>query len=72
MATTYEIRSATRAVSVQDASSAQEAVLSYVRSLGSRDDEITRLGADVVSWRGAVFRAVPAASDDALSYQAQG
>ncbi|MDQ3671710.1 MAG: hypothetical protein M3364_04625 [Actinomycetota bacterium] len=67
MATEYEIYSAKRAVSVQDASSAQEAVLSYVRSLGSQDDEITRLGVDTVAWRGAVFQAVPAASDDPLS-----
>lgn len=67
MATMYEIRSASKAVSVQDASSPQEAVLSYVRSLGSRDDEITRLGADAVAWRGAVFRAVPAASDEGNS-----
>jgi hypothetical protein len=34
--------------------------MDYVRSLGCRDAEVARLGADAVSWRGAVFRAVPA------------
>ena len=34
--------------------------MDYVRSLGCRDVEVARLGADAVSWRGAVFRAVPA------------
>jgi len=33
--------------------------MDYVRSLGCRDDEIARLGADALSWRGAVYRAVP-------------
>jgi len=30
-----------------------------VRGLGCRDDEIVRLGAYAVPWRGAVFRADP-------------
>ena len=33
--------------------------MDYVLSLGYRDDEIARLGADALSWRGAVYRAVP-------------
>jgi hypothetical protein len=31
--------------------------MDYVRSLGCSRDEITSLGADAVSWRGAVYRA---------------
>jgi hypothetical protein len=45
---------------VQQASSAQEAVIDYVRSLGCAIDEMTRLGVDSVAWRGAVFSAAPA------------
>jgi len=44
--------------------------MDYVRSLGCRDAEIARLGADALSWRGAVYRAVPVAaapSHDGLS-----
>ena len=55
----YEVRSGGRLVSHQDASTAQEAVLHYVRSLGSREDEIRRLGPDSVAWRGAIFTAAP-------------
>ncbi len=64
MRTSYEIRSAGRPISLQNASSAQEAVFDYVRSLGCRDDEIRRIAADAVAWRGAVFNAVAAVSDD--------
>jgi hypothetical protein len=60
MITRFEIRSAGRSVTVCEGSTAQQALVDYVRSLGCRDDEITRLGPDVVSWRGAVFRAEPA------------
>jgi hypothetical protein len=61
-ATGYEVRSGGRTVSQQEASSAQEAVLHYVRSLGSREDEIMRLAPDAVAWRGAVFSAMPAST----------
>lgn len=57
-ATIYEVRSAGRLISRQEASTAQEAVLQYVRSLGCRDNEIMRVAADTVAWRGAVFSAV--------------
>jgi len=39
-------------------SSALEAVIDYVRSFGS-SNEITILGVDTVTWRGATFSAVP-------------
>ena len=58
--THFEVRSGRRPVTLLEASTPQEAVLDYVRSLGCRDDEIHRLGSDAVAWRGAVFSAVPA------------
>ena len=63
MSATYELRAGRRAVAHRVAPNAQIALLDYVHSLGCRDDEITRLGVDAVSWRGAVFRAVPVASE---------
>jgi hypothetical protein len=54
----YEIRSGERAVSVKDGPSAQQALLDYVKSLGCKDAEIIRLGADAVAWRGARYTAV--------------
>jgi hypothetical protein len=57
--TTYEVRSGRHTVAQKQAASAQEALMDYVRGLGCRDDEIVRLGADSVSWRGAIFRAEP-------------
>lgn len=56
----FEIRSGRRTVSIQSSINAQQAVMDYVRSFGCKDDEITRLGPDAVSWRGARFNAVPA------------
>ena len=54
----YEIHSGRRVVSTQFSVSPLQAVLDYVRSYGVKDDEITRLGVDSVSWRGAHFKAV--------------
>jgi hypothetical protein len=54
----YEIHSGRRLVSTQFSVSPLQAVVDYVRSYGVKDDEITRLGVDCVSWRGARFRAV--------------
>ena len=56
-AASYEIRSGGRLISLQEASTAQEAVFQYVRSLGCRQDEIRRLAPDTVAWRGAVYSA---------------
>jgi hypothetical protein len=62
----YEIRSGRQRVAVQDASSEQEALFDYMRSLGCRDDEIVRLGTRAASWRGAVYsvRRRPRATPD--------
>ena len=43
---------------MQLSSSPLQAAVDYVRSFGSRDDEITILGVDTVAWRGARFSAV--------------
>ncbi len=61
MAETYEIRCGSRSLTHRDASTPQHAVVDYLRSLGCRDTEIVRLARDEVSWRGAVYRAVPVA-----------
>jgi len=45
-------------VSIQYSVSALQAAVDYVRMFGCSDDEIIRLGADSVSWRGARFSAV--------------
>jgi hypothetical protein len=63
MTRTYEIRMGRRTICQRDANTPQEAVIDYVRSFGSRDDEISRVAYDRVAWRGAVFRAVPAAEE---------
>jgi hypothetical protein len=62
--TSYEVRSGGRAVAMQTASTAQEALVDYLRALGCRDDEIVRMGSDVAVWRGAVFSVVPAVVDE--------
>jgi hypothetical protein len=59
----YEIHSGRRLVSTQFSVSPLQAVVDYVRSYGVKDDEITRLGADSVSWRGARFKAVLVRTD---------
>jgi hypothetical protein len=61
----YEIYSGRRVVSTQYSISPSQAVLDYVRSYGVKNDEISRLGVDSVSWRGAHFRAVLVPADPA-------
>ncbi len=58
MSRKYEIRSGRRTVSIQHSSSALQAAVDYVRTFGCSHDEITTLGVDTVSWRGARFSAV--------------
>lgn len=53
----YVITSGRRAVATRTATSAREAALDYVLSLGCKRDEITSYGFDAVAWRGAVYRA---------------
>lgn len=62
-ATSYEVRSGGRVISLQEANTAQEAVRQYVRSLGCRQDEIRRVAPDTVAWRGAVFSAALPSSE---------
>ena len=58
--TTYEVRTGRHVVAVMTASTASEALGECLRGLGCRKDEIVRMGPDASSWRGAVYRAVPA------------
>lgn len=58
MDVTYEIQSGRRVVSQRPASTPQEALIDYLRSLGCPDDEMVRLGMDAISWHGAVYKAV--------------
>lgn len=55
----YEIRSGRRTVSVQASCSPMQAAVDYVRSFGTPDSEIMRVGVAEVAWRGARFSAVP-------------
>jgi hypothetical protein len=59
----YEVRCGKRVISLKRSSTAAEAVIDYLRSMGCRDDEMSRVGADAITWNGAVYRAIPAASD---------
>ncbi len=61
--TSYEVRCGRRLISRQRASTAREAIIEYLRSLGCRDDEMSWLGADAISWNGAVYRAVVVSAD---------
>jgi hypothetical protein len=58
MRTCYEVHSGRNVVSRREASSALEALIEHLRSLGCRDQDIVRLGTQSVAWRGAVYRAV--------------
>ena len=55
----FQIHCGRRAVSTTYSSSALQAGIDYLRSLGSRAEEIRVLGPDTVAWRGARFVAVP-------------
>jgi hypothetical protein len=59
----YEVYSGRRVVSTQYSVSPLQAAVDYVRSLGVKDDEILRVGADCVSWRGARYRGALAPTD---------
>jgi hypothetical protein len=61
----FEVRCGGRAVGRMTASTAQEALGEYLRAIGCNRAEIVRMGSDAASWRGATYRAVPAASQTA-------
>ena len=58
MSKPYEIHSGRRIVKTVLSSSPLQAAIDHVQSYGSTSKEITILGPDTVSWRGARFRAV--------------
>ena len=59
----YELRSGEHSIGRREASTAQQALLDHLRSRGCSDAEITRLGPDAMSWRGAVYRAIAVSTD---------
>lgn len=59
----FEVRSGKRLISFQNASTAYEALIEYLRSIGCRNDELTRVSTDAITWRGTVYRAVPLGSE---------
>jgi hypothetical protein len=63
MRTSYEVRCGQRLVSFQNANTASEAVIAYLRSMGCRDSELTSVAPNALTWGGAVYRAVPLGSD---------
>lgn len=63
MTTTYRLTSGERVVGHRVANTPLQALFDYLRSLGCQDEEIMKLGIDIVSWRGAVYRAVEASGE---------
>jgi hypothetical protein len=63
LSTSYEVRCGWRLISLQNAHTAREALMEYLRSIGCRDREIVSVSTDAVTWRGAVYRAVPLGSE---------
>jgi hypothetical protein len=63
MRTSYEVRCGRRLIALLTANTAKEAVVDYLRSIGCREDEMTRVAPDAVTWGGAVYKAVPLGSD---------
>jgi hypothetical protein len=61
MRTGHEIRSGKGAVALKYAATPREALIEYLRGIGCRDDEITTMGMQAISWRGALFTAVATA-----------
>ena len=66
MKTSYEVRCGRRLVSIQSSHTAREAVYEYLRSLGWPDSEITAVSVDALGCAGAVYRAIPAGSEEEL------
>jgi len=63
MAEHYVVRAGQNDVGLKSASTPHEALRDYLRGIGCRDDEIVRMGEDAAAWRGAIYRAVPATSE---------
>ena len=61
--TSYEVRTGKRLIAFQNTNTALEAVLEYLRSVGCRDGEITRVAVNAVAWRGATYHAIPLGSE---------
>jgi hypothetical protein len=60
----YEVRAGKRLMSFANANTASGAVLEYLCSMGCTRDELARVATNAVSWRGAVYHAVPLGATD--------
>jgi hypothetical protein len=63
MKKSYEVRCGKRLVGLNAAHTARESVVEYLRSLGCRDSEMTSVAVNALTWRGAIYRAVPLGSE---------
>jgi len=63
MKKSYEIRCGKRLVGLNAAHTARESVIEYLRSLGCRDSEMASVAVNALTWRGAIYRAVPLGSE---------
>jgi len=59
----FEVRCGKRLVSLQNSHTAREAVREYLRSVGCNESEMTTLSRNAITWRGAVYKAVPLGSE---------
>jgi hypothetical protein len=64
--TGWEIRCGRRSLSLQRASTAREALIEYLRSMGCRDEDMSTLGTDAIGWNGAVYRAAAVPSSQSF------
>ena len=58
----FDVRCGKRLVSVRDSSTPREAVIEYPRTMACSESEMTTLSRTAITWRGAVYRAVPRGS----------
>ena len=64
MLSNFEVLEGGRRVALEAAATAHDALHEYLRAIGCRDADIVRLAPNAAAWRGAVYRAVPAAATD--------
>ena len=59
----YSVYSGRRAVAVRKAWSGADAVIEYLTTMGIKNNELSILGPNSVTWRGATFTAVPVTAE---------
>jgi len=61
----YSVYSGRRTVAVRKAWSGAEAVIEYLTTMGIKNNEVSILGPNSVTWRGATYTAVPVLTAEA-------